>query len=217
MKTDIELRNDVLAELRWEPKVTAAEIGVVTKSGVVTLTGSVDSYAEKWAAEKAAERVSGVAAVADEIDVRLPGSSERTDADIASAAVNALKWKYYVPHDRIKVVVENGWLTLDGDVEWQYQKDATYNAVHDLLGVKGVLNRISIKPRISPEDIKKKIEAAFERNAQFDAQKVTVSVNQGKVTLWGTVRSWAERTEASTAAWAAPGVSEVVNNITVTS
>jgi osmotically-inducible protein OsmY len=215
MKTDIELRNDVLAELRWEPKVNAGDIGVIVKNGVVTLTGNIDSYAEKWAAEKATERVSGVLAIANEIDVRLAGSGERTDADIAAAAVNALKWTLFVPHDRIKVVVENGWITLDGEVEWQYQKNSAFDAVYGLIGVKGVLNRITIKSRISPEDIKKKIETAFQRNAQLDAQKITVSVNQGKVTLLGSVHSWAERDEASTAAWAAPGVSEVVNNVTV--
>jgi osmotically-inducible protein OsmY len=217
MKTDVELKDDVLAELRWEPKVNAANIGVTVKKGVVTLTGNIDSYAEKYAVEKATERVSDVVAIANEIDVRLPGSSERTDADIAAAAVNALKWKYFISNHCFKVVVENGWITLDGEVEWQYQKNLAYEIVRDLVGVKGVINRISIKPRISPEDIKKKIETAFGRNAQFDAQKITVWVNQGKVTLLGTVRSWAERNQASTAAWAAPGVSEVVNNITVAS
>ena len=168
MKTDIELRNDVLAELRWEPKVTAGDIGVIVKNGVVTLTGSVGNYAEKWAAEKATERVSGVTAVADEIDVRLPGSGERTDADIAEAALHALKWKLFVPHDLIKVVVENGWITLEGEVEWQYQKNSAYDAVYDLRGARGVLNHITIKPQVSPENIKTKIEAAFQRNAQLD-------------------------------------------------
>ena len=215
MKTDAELKKDVLEELKWEPKVSATDIGVIVKNGVVTLTGNVDNYAEKWAAEKATERLSGVLGMADEIEVRLRGSGERTDADIAAAALNALKWKYFIPHDRIKAVVEKGWVTLDGEVEWQYQKNSAEETVHDLLGVKGVLNRISIKPRVSPEDVKRKIEAALERNAQLDAKKITVSVNQGKVNLSGSVRSWAERNEASTAAWAAPGVSEVVNNISV--
>jgi len=217
MKTDTELRDDVLAELRWEPKVNAADIGVTVKNGVVTLTGNIDSSAEKYAAEKATERVSGVLAVANEIDVKLPGSNERTDADIAAVAVNALKWKYFIPHDHIKVLVEKGWMTLDGEVEWQYQKNSAYEAVHDLVGVKGVINRISVKPQISPQGIKRKIETAFERNAQLDAKRIAVSADQGKVTLSGTVGSWAERDEASTAAWAAPGVSEVVNNITVVS
>ena len=217
MKTDAELKNDVLAELRWEPRVSATDVGVIVKNGVVTLTGNVDSYAEKRAAEKATERLSGVLGVADEIEVRLPGSSERTDADIAGAALNALKWKYFVPHDHIKVVAQNGWITLDGEVEWQFQKNSAEDAVHDLMGVKGVLNHITIKPRVSPEDIKGKIEAAFERKAQLDAKKITVSAYGGKVTLSGTVRSWAERNEAWWAAWAAPGVSEVVNNIKVAS
>jgi osmotically-inducible protein OsmY len=216
MKTDSELRNDVMAELEWEPRVTSSDVGVIVKSGVVTLTGNVDSYGGKRAAEQAAERVLGVRAVADELEVKLPWSSARTDADIAAAAANALKLKYSVPDDRIKVVVENGWVTLDGDVEWQFQRNFAVEAVHDLRGVKGVSNRIRIKPLVLPdEDIKRKIEAAFERSAQIDAQKITVSVNQGKVTLLGSARSYAERNQAVMTAWAAPGVWDVVNKIEV--
>jgi osmotically-inducible protein OsmY len=191
MKTDSELRNDVMAELEGEPRVTSSDVGVTVKNGVVTLTGKVDSYGEKLTAEQAAERVLGVMAVADELEVRIPGSSARTNADIAAAVANVLKSNHSVPHDRIKVVVENGWVALDGDVEWHFQRRSAVEAVDALRGVKGVINHISVKPRVSPEDIKRKIEAAFERSAQIDAQKITVSVNQGKVTLFGSVCSYA--------------------------
>jgi osmotically-inducible protein OsmY len=217
MKTDGELRDDVMAELKWEPRVTSADVGVIVKNGVVTLIGSMDSYGEKLATEQAVQRVSGVMAVADELEVRIPGSSARTDADIAAAVANVLKSNHSVPNDRIKVVVERGWVALDGDVEWHFQRSSAVEAVHALRGVKGVLNHISVKPRVSPEDIKRKIEAAFERSAQIDAQKITVSANQGKVTLFGSVCSYAQRDQAATTAWSAPGVWDVVNHIVVMS
>jgi len=215
MNSDRKLQIDVLDELRWEPGVNATDIGVSVKDGVVTLEGSVDSFAEKWAAEEAVKRLPGVKALAVEIEVTLPGASERNDADIARAAENALEWNVSVPQDRIKVTAENGFLTLEGEVDRQFQRSAAEQAVRHLTGVKGVTNEITIKPKAEPNEVKEKIEAAFKRNALLDASQIKVQTDGDKVALKGSVRSWAEREGAETAAWAAPGVSEVKNDITV--
>jgi osmotically-inducible protein OsmY len=215
MKSDVELRRAVLDELEWEPSIDGAEIGVTAHAGIVTLTGTVKNYSEKMAAERVTKRLQGVKAIANDIEVRLRGSSERTDPEIARTAVEILKWRTVVPHDRIKIVVNRGWVTLEGEVDWQYQKYAAFDAIHHLDGVKGVSNMITVKPRVSATEVKSRIEAAFRRSAELDGEKVRVEAHDGKVTLHGRLRTWAERDEADRTAWAAPGVTEVENLIEV--
>jgi len=214
-RTDEQIQRDVLSELQWDASVQSNEIGVAVKDGIVTLTGWVDSLVKKWAAEQAAVRVRGVRGVANDSEVRLPISAERTDADIAEAVLRALKWDAFIPEDKVKVTVSNGWVTLEGEVEWDYQRQDAEWAVRRVTGVRGVTNLISVKPRISPPDLKEKIEEALVRSAETDAQRITVELQGSKVILSGTVRSLAERKEAERVARSAPGVSSVENRIVV--
>jgi VCBS repeat-containing protein len=214
MKNDEQLQLDVEQELHWEPSVRAEQIGVSVKGGVVELDGHVDSYYEKWAAERAAMRVSNAKAVASEIKVELPDSAIRTDEDIAGTALNHLEWNYSVPNT-VKVQVTGGCVTLKGTTEWQYQKEDAERAVRPLKGVKRVLNEITVTPKVSAVDVKVKIENALKRSAETDAKHIRVETSEGNVTLRGHVRSWAEREQAEHAAWAAPGVIQVEDLITV--
>jgi osmotically-inducible protein OsmY len=213
--TDRELQQNVQNALDWEPSIESSEIGVSVDNSIVTLRGDVHSYAEKSAAERVALRVYGVKAVANDIEVRLISRYERTDTEIAEAAVSALKWNTMVPSDKVHVAVSNGWITLTGTVDWQYQRDAAARAVRDLTGVRGVTNNITLKPHVQAGDVQAKIEAAFKRSAEIDARRVNVVASDGKVILSGNVRSWAERQEAERAAWAAPGVTQVEDRIAV--
>ena len=215
MKTDAQVQQDVIAELKWEPSINAAQIGVEVKDGIVTLAGRVSSYAEKWDAERAAQRVSGVKALAVEMDVKLPGSSKRNDADIARSAQDVLQWTAYLPKDSVKVMVEDGWITLSGEVDWEYQRQAAAGGVRYLMGVTGVSDQIAVKPKVSLSAVKSDIEAALKRRATADAQKISVGVRDADVTLTGTVHSWSERDLARNAAWGTPGVRNVVDNITI--
>jgi osmotically-inducible protein OsmY len=209
-----ELRRFVQEELNWEPSIDANSIGVeVSEEGVVTLTGHVKSYAEKLNAEKAAKKVRGVVAVANDIGVRLLG--DRDDTVLAEEAARALSLNVSVPDDRIKIVVSNGWLTLEGAVDWEYQRRAAEKSLRELPGIRGLSNYVTIAPRVRPVEIKDHIRAAFERNALVDANHVQVKVEDSKVVLTGTVQSWQERTEAERQTWAAPGVTAVENRLTV--
>jgi osmotically-inducible protein OsmY len=215
MKSDSQLQQDVLAELKWEPCVTASTIGVEVKSGVVTLAGRVGSYSEKWHAERAAQRVSGVGALAVELKVELPGLDARSDADIALSIESVLLWSTTVPDGAVKIMVENGFVTLTGDVGWHYQKLAAADSVRTIVGVTGVSNQIAIKPTVSMSAVKAEIEAALKRNASEDAKKITVEVHGADVTLKGKVSSWSERESATTSAWATPGVRSVRDEMTL--
>ena len=213
--TDKELKQHVQNALDWEPSLDAADIGVSVDEGVVTLRGNVGSYAEKVAAERVVLRVYGAKAVANDLAVHLVSGFDRTDTEIAQAALAALKWNTVVPNDRVTVTVANGWITLNGTLDWNYQKDAAARTVRDLTGVKGVSNNITVKPRVQTIDVRDKIEAAFKRSAEVDARRIAVSALDGKVVLTGNVHSWAERQEAERAAWAAPGVKQVEDHLTV--
>jgi osmotically-inducible protein OsmY len=217
MKTDTQLQQDVYAELNWEPSVNAAQIGVEVKDGIVTLAGHVASYAEKWDAERAAQHVSGVTALVIKMDVLLPESSKRNDDAIAGAAENILHWTTYLPKDCIKVTVESGWITLSGDVDWEFQRQAATRGVRYLNGIIGITDKIFIKPKVSVSGVQADIEAALKRRAKTDAQNITVEVSGAEVKLSGTACSWPERELARHAAWSIPGVRNVVDNITVVS
>jgi osmotically-inducible protein OsmY len=215
MYTDNQLQKAVLEELKWEPSVTAAHIGVTAKAGVVALTGHVESYVEKHAAETAAARVKGVKAVAEEIEVRLPFTTKRGDEEIAAAAIERLSWDVSVPRDAIMVKVEKGWLTLTGEVEWHYQKVAAEQSVRGLFGVVGVSNQTTIKPGVDVSTLSADITHALNRSWFFDPKTITVSAHGGNIRLNGTVNTWHDREVAASTAWAAPGAMAVENNITI--
>jgi osmotically-inducible protein OsmY len=216
MRNNAELQRDVLDELLWDPSINAINVQVAANDGAVTLNGSIGSYTEMYAAERDARRVRGVFSVVNELEVRLPPAYERTDADLVGAAKDALRWNTMVPSDRISVSSDDGRLTLRGEVPYHYQRDAAYDAVRSLVGVKSVDDQITIAPSVSPGEVKTQIEKALVRNAETDASNIHVDAHDGKVTLRGTVHSWAERDEAGYAAWAAPGVREVDNDLTFT-
>jgi osmotically-inducible protein OsmY len=212
---DLKLKHDVEAELEWEPEVDAGKIGVAATGGVVTLTGHVRSYPEKWSAEKIAKRIHGVQGVANDIEVRLTSDDHIDDEDIVQSALTGLRWNFTVPKDRIRVIVSKGFLTLEGDVDWQYQKRAAEDAIRHLRGVRGISNQIVVKPHVYSGDVKEKIEAALKRSAEVDSKRVVVETSDGSVTLRGLVRSWAEHDDALIAAWAAPGVTKVVDRLSI--
>jgi osmotically-inducible protein OsmY len=215
MKSDSQIQRDVIEELRWDPQTSKTELGVAVKDGVVTLSGTVSSYSQKLAAEHAAERVSGVRAIAEDLSVKFGGLAARSDTDIAHAVVNALRWDTRVPEDKVTAKVENGWITLMGEVPWKFQSEAAERSVRYLSGVKGVTNLMRVTASASTTDVKSRIEAALKRNAELEARHLTVEARDGKVTLRGTVHSWRERREAENAAWAAPGVKEVDDRLLV--
>lgn len=215
MRTDSEIKRDVEAELKWDPDIDPTDIGVTVRSGVVTLTGFVRNYSAKYQAEADVKRVSGVVAVANDLKVQLPSDGRRPDPEIARDAVAALKAELPYSSANMKVIVKDGWLSLEGTAEWNYQRTRAEEAVQRIKGIRGVSNLIQLKPRVAPSEVKSKIEEAFRRNAEVDAQNITVDANGTEVILKGTVRSWAERQEAERVAWRAPGVTKVENRITI--
>jgi osmotically-inducible protein OsmY len=215
MKSDIQIQKDVIEELRWEPFLDSAEIGVAVKNGVVNLSGEVDSYSKKMAAEDAAKRVSGVKAIAEDIQITVFPHLTKTDREIADAVLNALKWHSGIQEEKVKVKVEDGHVRVEGEVEWEYQRTSVTSAIANLVGVRSVTNMITVKPKIKVTDIQQKISAALHRSATVDAGKIKVEVSGSKVTLRGTVRSLAEKRDAEMAAWSAPGAISVDSRLLV--
>jgi len=215
MKSDVQIQKDVMEELKWQPFLNASEIGVAVKNGIVTLSGKVNSYSKKLTAERAAKKVAGVKAVAEEIEVGPTSPYSKTDAELAEAVLNALKWHAAVQEEKIKISVENGTVKLEGEVDWAYQRTSAKSAIENLTGIRSVVNLITVKPTITASDIQQKIKAAFLRNASFDAGHVTAEVDGGKVTLNGFVRSLSEKEDAETAAWNAPGVTRVDSKLEI--
>lgn len=215
MKTDAQLKKDIEAELEWEPSINASNVGVSVKQGVVTLSGHLDTYAEKYAVERSVQAVAGVKGIALELDVKLDPSHHRSDSDIVMAAERSFAWHVLVPTDRIQVIVEKGWVTLKGEVDWNYQRDEAEKLARALKGVVGVSNRITLKERVIPADVSRHIKDALTRHADKEAKGITVAVEGDKVTLRGNVGSWPERASVYAAAWAAPGVRSVINELQV--
>ncbi|MHA4844132.1 BON domain-containing protein [Flavitalea antarctica] len=215
MKTDIQIQKDVQDELNWEPFINASEIGVAVKNGIVTLSGQVDSYAKKLAAENAAKRVSGVKAVAEDIQIGVSPANRRNDTELAQAILNALQWHSAIQEEKIKIKVEDGNVRLEGEVEWEYQRVSAESTIQNLAGIKSILNLIKVKPKTTPTEVKQKIIAAFQRSAVVDAANIKVDVSGARVTLRGKVRSFAEKHDAERAAWAAPGVNTIESKLEV--
>jgi osmotically-inducible protein OsmY len=215
MRTDLELQKDVIEELKWESSIKASDIGVSVSNGVVTLSGYVDSFTKKKAAENAALRVAGVSAVAEDIVVRIGATDKKSDTEVAQAIITAIRWNNIIDENKIKVKVESGWVTLEGEVEWSFEKNAIEHTIENLIGVRGVSNLITISSKLKTTDIKQKITAAFHRSATLDANNIIVDSVGNTVILRGVVRSYAEKQDALRVAWNAPGVTKVDNKLIV--